>query len=95
MKVNSCNFSDPAWLTVVVSNIGKFCITSSFGIIYIFTTELFPTVVRSAGLGSASLCEGIASIIAPFTRELVCIIKLEMKYYPFSLYYAHFDENHV
>lgn len=61
---------NPWWLTVTVSMIGKFCITCSFGIVYVFTTELFPTVVRNVGLGSASFCARFGSILAPFIREL-------------------------
>ncbi|XP_055945527.1 organic cation transporter protein-like isoform X1 [Argiope bruennichi] len=61
---------DPWWLGSILSLFGKFCITCAFGIIYVFTAEIFPTVVRNAGLGSASVSARIGSIIAPFVREL-------------------------
>ena len=32
--------------SVVLAMVGKFCITGSYGIIYLMTVELFPTVVR-------------------------------------------------
>ncbi|GFR05017.1 hypothetical protein TNCT_31971 [Trichonephila clavata] len=50
--------------------LGKLCITCSFAIIYVFTAEIFPTVVRSIGLGSSCLGARLGSIIAPFVREL-------------------------
>ncbi|KAG8185674.1 hypothetical protein JTE90_008944 [Oedothorax gibbosus] len=61
---------DPWWISVSVSLFGKFCITCSFAILYIFTVELFPTVLRNIGLGSASMCGRSGSFIAPFMREL-------------------------
>ncbi|XP_015920935.2 organic cation transporter protein [Parasteatoda tepidariorum] len=61
---------DPWWLNVIVSMVGKFCITCAFGVLYIYTAEIFPTVVRNVGMGSASLCARIGSIVAPFVREL-------------------------
>ncbi|GBM57804.1 Organic cation transporter protein [Araneus ventricosus] len=61
---------DPWWINSSLYLIGKFFITASFSIIYIFTVELFPTTVRNAGLGAASINGQIGSILAPFVREL-------------------------
>ena len=33
---------------------GKMCITFSFGVIFLYGAELFPTEIRTSGLGSAS-----------------------------------------
>lgn len=30
---------------------GRFCISASFAMLYVYSTELFPTVVRNAGMG--------------------------------------------
>ena len=51
--------------------IGKFCITSSFGIIYIYSAEIYPTVLRQVGVGSCSVAGRVGSIMAPFVKELV------------------------
>ncbi|XP_054712984.1 organic cation transporter protein-like [Uloborus diversus] len=59
-----------SWLTVTFAMIGRFCITGSFGILYLYTTELFPTVVRNAAIGTCSMFGRIGSIVAPFMREL-------------------------
>ncbi|KAF8778450.1 organic cation transporter protein-like [Argiope bruennichi] len=61
---------DPAWASEALMLVGKFCVTASFSIIYIFTAEIFPTTVRNAGLGAASVSGQIGSIAAPFMREL-------------------------
>ncbi|GFU20514.1 organic cation transporter protein, partial [Nephila pilipes] len=62
--------ADPWWIGVSLSLFGKFCITCAFGILYVFTAEIFPTIVRNVGLGSASVSARVGSIIAPFVREL-------------------------
>ncbi|XP_042898837.1 organic cation transporter protein [Parasteatoda tepidariorum] len=62
--------SDMLWISFCISMLGKFCITCAFGIIYIYTAEILPTVVRNVGISSASFCARIGSILAPFVREL-------------------------
>mmetsp|Transcript_31576 Transcript_31576/g.79276 ORF Transcript_31576/g.79276 Transcript_31576/m.79276 type:complete len:399 (-) Transcript_31576:107-1303(-) len=48
-----------------VALIGRFGIAASFNMIFLYTTELFPTVVRSAALGTCSLVARIGGIAAP------------------------------
>ncbi len=50
-------------VAVCFSMLGKLCITASYGVVYIFTAELFPTEVRNAGMGMASLSARIGGII--------------------------------
>lgn len=54
-----------AWATAIVM-IGKFFIAGSFAIIYNYTTELFPTVVRNTALGASSMCARISGAVTPF-----------------------------
>ena len=61
--------------------VGRFGIAGSFNVVYLYTTELFPTIVRSAALGSCSMIGRIGSISAPqvlylrtFSPELPSII---------------------
>ncbi|XP_063954422.1 organic cation transporter protein-like [Lytechinus pictus] len=58
-----------AWRTTVAM-LGKFGITASFAIIYIFSAELFPTPVRSVGVGICSMSARIAGILAPYVLLL-------------------------
>ena len=39
-------FSEKYVLNIVLSMIGKFAITASFGTVYIFAAELYPTPIR-------------------------------------------------
>lgn len=65
------SFSDGfLWLKAGFPMLGKFFITCSFAIIYLYSGEVYPTVVRTVGLGSSSMVARIGSVIAPFVREL-------------------------
>ena len=43
------------WLITAVAIIGKFFVTMAFGIIYFYTNELFPTVIRATGMGTSNM----------------------------------------
>ncbi|KAG5322016.1 ORCT protein, partial [Acromyrmex heyeri] len=58
------------WLIVCSAMIGKLAITSSYGAIYVFTAEQFPTVIRNVGLGASSTFARIGGVIAPYVNHL-------------------------
>ncbi|CAG2117590.1 unnamed protein product, partial [Medioppia subpectinata] len=58
------------WPRVTFAMFGKFCVTCSFGIIYVYSAEIYPTVVRNVGVGSSSMVGRVGSILAPFVKEL-------------------------
>ncbi|KAH8363598.1 hypothetical protein KR084_011914 [Drosophila pseudotakahashii] len=62
--------SDMNWLLIACSMIGKLAITSSYGTIYIFSAEQFPTVVRNVGLGASSMVARVGGILAPYLKLL-------------------------
>ncbi|XP_070568360.1 organic cation transporter protein-like [Ptychodera flava] len=53
------------WLGITLASTSKFCIACSFNMIYVFSAELFPTPVRSIGIGLCSTCARIGGILAP------------------------------
>ncbi|XP_075059022.1 solute carrier family 22 member 16 [Mixophyes fleayi] len=57
---------DFSTITIVMSMAGKFSIGIAFGLIYLYTAELYPTVVRSLAVGSGSMMCRIGSVVAPF-----------------------------
>uniref|UniRef100_A0A8C3T1C1 Major facilitator superfamily (MFS) profile domain-containing protein n=2 Tax=Chelydra serpentina TaxID=8475 RepID=A0A8C3T1C1_CHESE len=68
----------PKDLPVVVTMlavIGKFAIAASFSTSYVYSAELFPTVLRQTSLGLCSMSARVGGIISP-------LIGLLDKYYP-------------
>lgn len=58
------------WLIILLAMLGKLAITSSYGTVYIFSAEQFPTVIRNVALGSASMVARIGGILAPYFNLL-------------------------
>ncbi|XP_072020772.1 organic cation transporter protein-like [Amphiura filiformis] len=61
------------WKTCVAM-IGKFSISASYGVIYIYATELFPTPVRSSGLGACCMASELSGIVTPLILTLGLLI---------------------
>ncbi|XP_047103004.1 organic cation transporter protein isoform X2 [Schistocerca piceifrons] len=55
---------------VTVVMLGKFFIAGSFAIIYNYTAELFPTVVRNTALGVGSMCARLSGALTPLITLL-------------------------
>lgn len=54
------------WATVGLAMFGKLSITASYGTIYVFSAEQFPTVIRNVALGASSMSARIGGILAPY-----------------------------
>ncbi|XP_029955598.1 solute carrier family 22 member 13-like [Salarias fasciatus] len=54
----------------VLAVLGKFAATSTFGVVYIYTAELYPTVIRQNGVGLNATFARVAGILAPLVRLL-------------------------
>ncbi|XP_074656215.1 organic cation transporter protein-like [Tubulanus polymorphus] len=57
-------------LLLTLANIGKFGISASFSIIYVYSAEVFPTVIRNVGVGTGSMHARIGGLIAPQIASL-------------------------
>ncbi|XP_078688676.1 organic cation transporter protein-like [Branchiostoma floridae x Branchiostoma belcheri] len=53
-------------LSVTLPMIGKFGNTAAFSVIYVWTAELYPTVVRNVGVGASSMWSRVGGIASPF-----------------------------
>uniref|UniRef100_A0A8C5R847 Major facilitator superfamily (MFS) profile domain-containing protein n=1 Tax=Leptobrachium leishanense TaxID=445787 RepID=A0A8C5R847_9ANUR len=49
---------------------GKGCFASSFSCVFLYTTEMYPTVVRQSGLGLGSTMARMGGIVAPLVKML-------------------------
>ncbi|XP_044520607.1 solute carrier family 22 member 4 isoform X2 [Gracilinanus agilis] len=54
------------FLSIALVMLGKFGITSAFSMLYVFTAELYPTLVRNMAVGATSMSSRVGSIIAPY-----------------------------
>ncbi|XP_034478926.1 organic cation transporter protein [Drosophila innubila] len=58
------------WLIITLFLLGKLGITSSFAVIYTYTAEMMPTVIRSGGVGVMSTFARFGAMLAPFVPLL-------------------------
>ncbi|NWS70729.1 S22AD protein, partial [Crotophaga sulcirostris] len=61
---------DLSLVTTILAIIGKFTATASFSTSYVYSAELFPTVVRQTGVGLCSMSARVAGVLAPLIRLL-------------------------
>ncbi|CAG4985422.1 unnamed protein product [Colias eurytheme] len=53
-------------ISLTLGTLGVSCVAIVAASIYIYTSELYPTVVRNMSMGACSMCMRIGSMIAPF-----------------------------
>ncbi|RWS23965.1 organic cation transporter protein-like protein [Leptotrombidium deliense] len=56
--------------TTVLTMFGKFFASSTFAILYVFSAEVYPTIVRQIGVGSCAVAGRMGSILSPFVKEM-------------------------
>ena len=50
--------------------------SAAFAVIYVWSAELFPTMVRNSGMGSSSMMARVGGMICPYIADLVFFILL-------------------
>lgn len=78
-----CLLADIEWMTTSLSLVGMTGSSMAVATLFLYSAELFPTVVRNSGLGIANLCGRIGGIIAPYIPDMV------LSFYMFQTYISH------
>lgn len=63
-----------ATLRICAAVMGKFGAAAAFALLFVFTTELFPTVVRNAALGANSAAARAGGVVAPLVVLLAAVM---------------------
>ncbi|XP_015983417.2 solute carrier family 22 member 8 isoform X1 [Rousettus aegyptiacus] len=69
--------SDFLTLRTVLAVFGKGCLSSSFTCLFLYTSELYPTVLRQTGMGIGNVFSRIGSMTAP-------LVKITEELHPFA-----------
>ena len=51
--------------------LGKWGVSANFSLLYMVSTEVYPTQLRNIGLSACSMSGRIGSVISPFISQLV------------------------
>ncbi|XP_066992728.1 organic cation transporter protein [Anabrus simplex] len=65
--------ADKQWLAVSLYLLGKFSITTSYDVLYMYAAELFPTKLRHSMMSACSMLGGVGAIAAPQAPLLATI----------------------
>ncbi|XP_075403662.1 organic anion transporter 3 [Tenrec ecaudatus] len=57
-------------LRTALAVFGKGCLSSSFSCLFLYTSELYPTVIRQTGLGISNLWTRVGSMLSPMVKTL-------------------------
>ncbi|KAL8611301.1 hypothetical protein ACOMHN_013732 [Nucella lapillus] len=58
------------WVTVALAMLGKLGISGAFAVIWMYSSELYPTVIRNSGMGISSVCAGMGAVLAPYIANV-------------------------
>ncbi|XP_052089051.1 organic cation transporter protein-like [Mytilus californianus] len=61
-------------LTLTLAIIGKMGSAAAFGTIYVYSMELYPTVVRTSGMGLSSSIARIGGMVAPYVAQSADVV---------------------
>ncbi|XP_076078144.1 organic cation transporter protein-like isoform X2 [Mytilus galloprovincialis] len=61
-------------ITVTLAMIGKIGIAAAFAVIYVWSAEIYPTVVRNAGMGASSACARIGGMVSPYIADVSKVV---------------------
>ena len=60
-----------SYLGAVVAFLAKFAMAAAFGVVYLYTAELYPTQIRNVGVGFCSVGARVGGILTPLVLMTV------------------------
>ena len=78
-KVFTFIYPEHQWLTVALAMLAKFGAAGGFGTIYLYSTELFPTLIRNSAIGASSSWARAGAMLAPYVAAQVTIAEILQK----------------
>ncbi|XP_062581641.1 organic cation transporter protein-like [Saccostrea cucullata] len=66
--------SHQMYTTVILAMIGKIGAAAAFAVIYVWSAELYPTVVRNVAMGASSSCARIGGMVSPYIADLSLLV---------------------
>ncbi|XP_050687705.1 solute carrier family 22 member 7-like [Eriocheir sinensis] len=54
------------WLSITLVSIGKFFSSCAFGVLFLYSSELYPTEIRTQGMSAGMMSSRVGGFIAPF-----------------------------
>lgn len=60
---------------ITIAMIGRLCISSVYAVVILYTSDLFPTVIRASAIGVSSTFAHFGSISAPYIVDFLVIYK--------------------
>ena len=89
------------WLVISIAMTGKFLISGTFALSYLYTAELFPTPVRNVAVGGASTFARIGSASAPYIVDILgetvdhLMIKFHLNTINFRCHICWYSNSHI
>ncbi|XP_046582562.1 organic cation transporter protein-like [Haliotis rubra] len=62
------------WLTITLALTGRGFAVASFDVIWLYSSELFPTVIRNSALAAANISARVGGTISPYIANLALVI---------------------
>lgn len=70
------SFPDCGTIIVIMALLGRFFASSAYVIFALFTSELFPTVIRNTAIGASLTMSHVGTFVSPY------IVDILVRYYP-------------
>lgn len=68
--------NDFFWIRLILSSVGKMGASAVFSVIFVYTSELFPTCVRNSAMGLCSTVARIGAMLAPSIAGLDSVMTM-------------------